>query len=221
MLGCSFNDWSFPLGTASAETEDKLDEAVAIQIYSPGISATLDNEVSLPDSYYEVGSEFTIKLQYKVVSMVQNTSLRTDCYWEPAPGGDAEKMKMHDANVLQQLVADSLTDGWESIEMTTTKPAQSARLRIRMVVPKRAKVLFDAWSVVQPGGSEDDPYIRVTPLYVSPVSTELGQTVDFPEVHIEQGFVTGVTSFELAGKNADMFRVNVGSMPSDKTDTTL
>lgn len=219
--GCTFNDWSYPFGTASIETEDKLDGNVSIQIYSPSISATLDNAVSLPDAYYEIGSEFTITLHYKVVSMMQGTTVQTDCYWEPAAGGDAELMKMHDAEVLQQVVADSLTNGWESIEMVTTKPSQSARLRIRMVIPKKAKVLFDAWNVMLPSGSEDDPYIRVLPLYLSPLTTNLGQTVDFPAVHIEQGNLTGITSFEIAGKNADMFRVDVSSMPSSQADTTL
>ena len=220
-LGCSFDDWSLPLGTGTLNADDKLDGDVSLQIGPVSMDATLDNAVSLPDYYYAVGTEFKIKICYKLLAIAEHSALSLDCYWEPEPEGDAETMRKHDADNLQGVFADSITSEWQMIETTTTKPEGSVRLRIRVIIPKNTKVLFDAFRVEETGEKPGDSYIHIKPLKVQAVTTTIGNTVDFTTIHIEQGNITGTTTFELSGYNPDMFRLSATSLSSDESAVDL
>lgn len=221
-FGCSLPDWSFPLGSGILNGNDKIDGEVSLQIEATTISATLDNEVRLSDDYYAPGTEFVITMHYKLLSLPEKESMAIDCYWEPEAGGDADEMKAHDADSLQRIVADSLVEGWQKIEVSTTKPAGSARLRVRVIVPKKAKVLFDAFSVIENEHTDEGgPYIDVSPIRLAPVTTTIGNTVHFATVHIEQGNITGTTTFELSGYDADQFRLSAASLPAGQSEIDL
>lgn len=219
-LGCSFSDWSLPLGSGTPNTEDKIDGEVSLMVDAT-FTSTLDNEVLLSDDYYNAGTEFKITIPYKVITMPENMSLQLDCYWEPAPGGDAESMKQHDADKLQFAFADGVTANWEKIETATTKPAKSSRLRVRVVVPKDAAVLLDSIGVEGPEVSPDAPYITFSPLHLSPVSVESGKSVSFTTLHIEQGNLTGTTKFGLVGYDSKMFQLSSTTMPSSTSALDL
>jgi len=220
-MGCSFSDWALPLNSGSINTTDKIEGEVSLQMYPTAISATLDNSVYLPDSYYAAGDTFFITMYYKVLHLPEYEAISLDCYWEPEPGGDAEGMKKHDADKLQRVLSDTLSADWEKIVICTTKPEFSTRLRIRVVVPKKAKALLDAFSVEEAQTAEDEPFIRITPLKLSAVTTTIGNTVDFAMVHVQQGNLTGPTTFELSGYNADQFRLSATSLAADQCEIDL
>ena len=222
VFGCSLPDWSLPLGSGVINGDDKIDGEVSLQISATSIHATLDNEVRLSDDNYTPGTSFVITMYYQILSLPDKERLSLDCYWEPEPGGDADEMKAHDADSLQRVLADSVPDGWKKVEVSTTKPTGSAKLRVRIVIPKKGKVLLDAFSVTEEKHApQGDPYIHVSPLKLSAVTTTIGNTVNFATVHIEQGNLTGPTTFELSGYNADQFQLSALSLPADQSSIDL
>ena len=104
MFGCSFDDWNLPLNTANANSGDKLDGNNSIQI-NPSMAATIDQGVLLNDASYAAGTQFTLTLNYKILSMPEGESLKMDCYWEAAAGGDADAIKAY-----EQIKKDSKTE---------------------------------------------------------------------------------------------------------------
>jgi len=220
VFGCSFEDWSLPLGTASPNTNDKLDGEVSLQM-TPPFASVLDNAVWLSDDYYVPGTPFRILIQYKVLALPQDEALELDCYWEAGAGGNADEINAHDADRLRGVFARAVSVDWQSLEFVTTKPAFSSYLRIRIKVPEGADVLFDAFEVEKAGKAPDEPYIEVSPVRLSSVSTTLGETVDFETVHIEQGNVTGVTTFDLRGYNPEMFRLSATSLSAEESEIDL
>lgn len=221
MFGCQFDDWSFPLGIGKAEETDKLDGEVSLRMSTGSMTATLDNEVTLQDDYYATGTVFVITLNYKLLSLPNDGSMMLDCYWEPAAGGDAEAMKQHDADQLQGMITDTVSRNWETFEVRTTKPAGSSKLRIRVVLNKKTNVLFDAFSVEKEDENPGEPYITVTPVKLQPVSTTLGESVNFTTLHIEQGNITGTTTFELSGYDPEQFSLSATTFPSDQSEIDL
>ena len=219
MFGCSFGDWNLPLSTATAEENDKLKGDVAMLMAPATLNAAIDQGVTLVDADYAAGSLFRLKLHYKVLSMPEGSALALDCYWEPAGGGDAEAMKQHDADKLQRSVATAVSAEWEELEVTTSKPANSSYFRVRLVVPKNARVLFDDFSLVRIEDTE--PYILVTPNKLSPVETTIGNTVVFQTLHIEQGNLEGPTTFELSYTDADQFQLSATGMAADQSKGSL
>lgn len=221
VFGCSFDDWSFPLGIGKVEQTDKLDGEVSLRMTTGSMTATLDNAVTLHDDYYTPGTEFVITIHYKVLALPDYGSMKLDCYWEPEAGGDAEAMSQHDADSLRSVVTDTITGEWETFEVRTSKPAGSARLRVRVDLMKKTDVLFDAFSVEKVNENPDEPFISVTPNKLQPVTATLGETVNFTTLHIEQGNITGTTTFELSGYNPDQFRISATTFPSDQSEIDL
>ena len=218
VFGCSFDDWNLPLQTANANSGDKLDGNNSIQL-NPSMAVTIDQGVLLNDAIYAEGTQFTITLNYKVISMPDGESLKMDCYWEAAAGGDADAVKAHDAAILTGDLGSA--KAWKHKVATTTKPAKSAYLRVRVSIPKNAKVLFDAWAVVKEEADPDAPFIQVTPIKVSPVNTTIGNTATFETIHVKQGNVTAKTTFYIGGEDASQFSLSASELPADQTDIDL
>lgn len=220
-FGCQWNEWSMPLGSGSANTTDKLDGNASLQM-TPSTAAVLDQPVAIGDASYAAGTVFELKFFYKVLTMPEGGSLTTDCYWEPEPGGDAEAMKGHDADVLQAVVTTAVTEGWDSLVIRTSKPARSSDIRVRFKVPKNAKVLFDAFSVTEvPSVQPDEPFISVTPLSVKPVATTIGNTAVFETIHVSHGNVTSATTFRIGGTDAGHFQLSAASLPADQSELDI
>ncbi len=218
MFGCSFEDWNLPLNTANANNSDKLDGNNSIQI-NPSMAATLDQGVLLNDATYASGTLFTLTLNYKIISMPEGGSLKMDSYWEAAAGGDAESIKAHDAEVLTGELENGTA--WKHKVVTTSKPAKSAYLRVRVSIPKNAKVLFDAWALAKEDADPSEPFIEATPIQVSPVNTTIGNSITFEKIHVKQGNVTSKTTFAIGGANADQFSLSATELPADQTDIDL
>ena len=218
IFGCSFEDWNLPLNTSNANSSDKLDGNNSIQI-NPSMASTLDQGVLLNDATYAAGTRFTLTLNYKILSMPEGEALKMDCYWEAAAGGDADAIKAHDAAILTGELENGTA--WKHKVVTTSKPAKSAYLRVRVTIPKNAKVLFDALALVKEDAAPGEPFIEVTPLHVSPVNTTVGNTATFETIHVKQGNVTSKTTFYIGGANADQFSLSATELPADQTDIDL
>lgn len=217
-LGCQWNEWTMPLGSGSANTTDKIDGSASLQM-TPTTASVLDQPVAIADASYAAGTIFELKFFYQVLTMPEGKSLNTDCYWEAAPGGDAEAMKEHDAVVLQQEVTTTVTEGWDSIVIQTSKPSKSSGLRVRFKVPKNAKVLFDAFSMTEK--EQFDPYITVSPATVKSVTTTIGNTAVFETIHLKHGHVTSETTFRVGGTDAAHFQLSASSLPADQSETDI
>lgn len=159
VTGCAWTDWSMPFGIAEVESSDVIEGEAAMRTRG-NLSGYMDNEVALSDDDYPINRVFRISLNYKILSIQEGTALSLDCYWEPKAGTtDAARMKKHDEEVLQRAFASSVSEGWENVTVETSKPENSARLRVRFHVPKKAQVLFDDLRVIEtdsivPGGDE-------------------------------------------------------------------
>lgn len=216
--GCSWEDWSMPFGSAVVDTEDKLDGLVAMQMY-PSITANLDQGVLLSDDEYAAGTLFALTIHYKVLSLPADASIDLDCYWESAGIADAETIQAHEAEILRQPMASSVSSEWESLSLTTSKPEGASTFRVRIKVPKKAKVLFDDFSLIK---TEDTaPYIHVTPSQLSSVSTTIGNEAVMQTVHIEHGHVEGTTTFELSYTDAAQFRLSQTELSADASSCDL
>lgn len=218
LFGCSFEDWSLPLNTSSANLTDKLLGDAAILV-NPTMNVALDQGVLLNDATYAEGTLFTLTINYKVLEMPAGESLKLDCYWEAAAGGDAEAIKAHDADILQVELESA--KAWKHKVVTSSKPARSSYLRVRVSIPKGAKVLFDAWCLVEGGEAPEAPFITVSPTLVTPVTTTIGNTVNFQTIHIKHGNVTGATTFYIGGKDAGQFQQSAYELPADQSELDL
>ena len=218
IFGCSFDDWNLPLNTATANSADKLLGNNSIMI-NPTIAATLDQGVLLNDATYAEGTEFELTINYKIINMPEGGALVMDSYWEAAAGGDADAIKAHDADVLTGELESGTA--WKHKVVKTTKPAKSAYLRPRVTVPKGAKVLFDAWSLVKVEAAPDEPSIEVKPFKVSPVNTTIGNTVNFETIHIKHKNVTSKTTFYIGGDDAKHFSLSATELPVDQSELDL
>ena len=219
VFGCSFDDWNMPMGSGSANGTDKLDGDASLMMNPTSIAATIDQGVLLNDANYAEGTAFKLTLNYKVKSMPEGGTLKLDCYWEAAAGGDSEAAKAHEAEILTADLEQG--EGWVTKELTTTKPAKTAYFRVRVSVPKNAKVLFDAWSLVKVEAAPDEPSIEAKPFKVSPVNTTIGNTVNFETIHIKHKNVTSKTTFYIGGDDAKHFSLSATELPVDQSELDL
>ena len=150
----SFEDWAFSSFGASAEKTDVVDGNAAMRVQPNTSNGTLDQQITLGEDFAE-GDLFELTVHYKAVGLNGGT-LSLDSYWEPRPGGDADKMKQHDADKLQQVLATEAGDAWQTLTVQTKMPANARYFRLRAVVSaKNSNVLFDAFSLTYAG--HEDP----------------------------------------------------------------
>ena len=216
MFGCQFEEWNMALGYGSANSTDKLDGNNSLMINASSMATVLDQGVALTDADYAAGSKFTLTLNYKVQTMPEGETLALDCYWEAAAGGDSEATEAHESDILRVDLEKG--SGWMSKELVTTKPAKSSNLRVRVKVPKSAKVLFDNFSLYYTPST--DPYIEVSPTTLPQFSLNIGETAT-KTVHIRQGNLSGKTTFYVGGKDASQFSLSASELAADQSDLDL
>ena len=216
MFGCQFEEWNMALGYGSANSTDKLDGNNSLMINASSMATVLDQGVALTDADYAAGSKFTLTLNYKVQTMPEGETLALDCYWEAAAGGDSEATEAHESDILRVDLESG--SGWMSKELVTTKPAKSSNLRVRVKVPKSAKVLFDNFSLYYTPST--DPYIEVSPTTLPQFSLNIGETAT-KTVHIRQGNLSGKTTFYVGGKDASQFSLSASELAADQSDLDL
>lgn len=215
VFGCSFEDWSGQ-GTGASASTDRIEGEVAL-LMNPVTASVLDQAIMLTDADYAVGSTFEITIHYKVLSLPEGTSLMLDCQWEAAAGGNTELVQAHDAGVLQvPLAAES---DWKELTVSTSKPAKSSYLRVRVKVPKNGKVLFDDFRVVKTENTE--PFIEVSPATVPAVAVNKGESAAFKTIHLHQGNLSGATTFYIGGADRDHFSLSATSLPADQSDLDI
>ena len=220
-IGCSFDDWTTPLGQATANESDKIDGEVSLSLNITS-NYTIDNPVSLSDETYAVGTRFQVVMYYKVTAITAGSEIKSDCYWDAKAGANADLINAHDASVLRQTLTDTVSTAWDSIVIVTTKPEKSTNLRVRVTIPKGTKVLFDAFRVTKMKDEVPvEPFITVTPQTLSSVSCEIGQTATFQTVHIEHGNVESATTFYVGGENSDQFELSANQLPADQSSLDL
>ena len=219
LFGCEFEEWGFALGSATANSSDKLLGNNSIMMNPTSLATTIDQGVQLTDASYAAGTKFTLTLNYKIITMPEGGALKMDCYWEAAAGGDSEAIEAHDADVLRCELASG--NAWKHKVVTTTKPAKSANLRVRVTIPKGAKVLFDAWCLLKETADPDAPFIEVSPVQLSSVETTLGNSVNFQTVHIHQGNLTSKTTFYVGGDDRNHFQLSAKELAADQSDLDL
>ena len=220
-LGCSFEDWTTPLGQCSANAEDKYEGEVSLMLDVKS-TYTIDQPVALSDDNYIPGTYFKVVMYYKVLTMPDGGAVTSDCYWEAKPGADAEAIKAHDAEILTQDLTTAVSEQWDSLVMVTTKPEKSSYLRVRVRVLKGTKVLLDAFRVEKTEGEVPaEPFIAVSPKTVSSVSVYLGDSKDFQTIHVSQGNVESPTTFRIGGEDAAHFSLSAYSLPVDQSEIDL
>ena len=213
--GCSFDEWTRSGGSASVSNVTLKGEA-SMLLEATSMTSVLDQEVALSDDDYSVGSSFKLTLNYKILAMPEGSELMTDCYWEAAPGGSSEEIESHESDILRVALAQG--EGWLNKEIVTTKPAKSSKFRVRVKVPKGARVIFDDWSLVYIPST--DPYIEVSPKTLPQFSVNLGETAT-KTVHIRQGNLSGKTTFYIGGTNANQFSLSATELPADQSELDL
>ena len=216
-MGCQFDEWNMALGSGSSNSADKLDGEASLMLNPTSIATVLDQGVALPDADYATGAKFTLTLNYKVQTMPEGANLALDCYWEAAAGGNSETIAAHESDILKVNLESG--SGWQQKVLVTTKPAKSAYFRVRVSVPKNAKVLFDDFSLYYTPST--DPYIEVSPSKLNAVETTIGNTATFQTVHIRQGNLSGKTTFYVGGANANQFSLSANELAADQSDLDL
>ena len=219
VAGCSWEDWSMAFASAWVEDEDILDGSTAMLMYPTAVVSTLDQGVTLNDAAYAAGSLFALTIHYKVISLPSGASIVSDCYWESGGIADAQTIEAHEAAILKTTIASTVSSGWETMTLTTSKPEGASTFRVRIKVPKNAEVLFDAFELVK--AEETEPYIHVTPSQIASVSTTIGNETTMQTLHIEHGNVNGETTFELSYTDAAQFRLSQTELSADASSCDL
>ena len=160
----NFEDWAWSTYGAKAETADVLDGNAAMHVIPTIANGALDQQVMVSEEY-AAGDIFHLTIHYKAKDLKGGT-LALNCYWEPTPGGDAEKMKQHDADKLQVVLANEANNEWVEHKVTTYKPVGARYFRVRVIVSaKNADVLFDQFSFIQSGHTDpENPDIPGDPM---------------------------------------------------------
>lgn len=170
-----FNEWSVTgLFSTMVEENDKLDGDVSLHI-NPTIAGFLDQSVLLTDESYTAGTNFQLKVNFKVLNLPDEGYVSLDCCWEPAAGGDSEAMKAHEVDSLQRIIATNANSDWQSVTVITSKPEHSAIFHVRIKMSRNASVLFDDFSLVEI--ESQNPQIDVTPTNLPDFDTIVGQQV--------------------------------------------
>lgn len=141
MLGVQWTDWSVPLGQTVVETTDKLDGEVAMfanQVVSD--MTYLTQEVAIDDTY-PAGTQFDLKVNYKVTSSIGNDDISSDSYWHSIY---IDRMDA-DADILVTNLGNP--SSWTEKSFLITKPEGATSLHVRLYIKKGVQVLFDKFSL--------------------------------------------------------------------------
>ena len=203
-----------------SEKTDVYEGATAMKLGGSTAMTVYQQITGLTDAAYDADVPFRLTVHYKAVTIASGGKVSLDAYWEHATTADG--LKTHDAAKLQRVLSDSVQSEWQTLVVETTRPAQAKSFMLQFKATAKSYVLIDSLGFeALPTTAPDEPYITVTPKSLSSVSCEKGQSVDFPTLHIEQGNITGTTTFELSYTDADQFRLSRSSMSADESACDL
>jgi len=217
-----FAGWDRTGFSTLSEKSDVYEGAVALKLGATTAGSVYQKIEGLTDAYYAADAPFRLTIHYKVVGMTSSGDVRLESYWEHTTSSDG--LKDHDADKLQRVLSDTVQSEWQTLVIETTRPDKAKAFYLSFKTKAKCYVLLDSLSMVAlPNTPSDEPFIEVTPLKVTPVSTTIGNTATFETIHIKQGNVTGTTTFELSGYNHDQFSLSATEMPEgqDEIDLTI
>ena len=217
-----FAGWDRTGFSTLSEKSDVYEGAVALRLGATTAGSVYQKIEGLTDAYYAADAPFRLTIHYKVVGMTSSGDVRLESYWEHTTSSDG--LKNHDADKLQRVLSDTVQSEWQTLVIETTRPDKAKAFYLSFKTKAKCYVLLDSLSMVAlPNTPSDEPFIEVTPLKVTPVSTTIGNTASFETIHIKQGNVTGTTTFELSGYNHDQFSLSATEMPEgqDEIDLTI
>ena len=215
-----FAGWDRTGFSTLSEKSDVYEGAVALKLGATTAGSVYQKIEGLTDAYYAAGAPFRLTIHYKVVGMTSSGDVRLESYWEHVTSVDG--LKDHDADKLQRVLSDTVQSEWQTLVIETTRPDKAKAFYLSFKTKAKCYVLLDSLSMVAlPNTPADEPFIEVTPLKVTPVSTTIGNTATFETIHIKQGNVTGTTTFELSGYNYDQFSLSATEMPEGQNEIDL
>ena len=218
-----FSGWERTGFGAVSEKSDVFEGSVAVNVGRSTAANVYQSVSGLGDDHYDAGRKFELVIHYKVLKTTSKGDAAIECYWEAAAGAaNADAIKNQDAALLQRELNGGVQSEWQTLTIQTTRPAKAKGFHIRLKAVANAYVLYDDIRFAAlPKTAPDEPFLSVSPKSLSAVSCEKGQSADFPPLHIEQGNVTGVTTFELSYTDADQFRLSRSSLPAEEGSCDL
>lgn len=196
LFGADFEDWTFGAGIA-IETADVYHGEKAFRTEEVKQTRSLQQTVELQTDV--TGQEFEMTIHYKVLSAAKG-DLFLNSAWNFRY---AQEGTPHDSLVLNQELP--LGDGWQTFTVKTTKPQDATGFLFSVGVKKGVKVIFDDFSFSRTENL--NPWYTVTPEYIAPARSNIGDDVLMATLTIRQGNLTEPVSLDLRGTGRDMFRL--------------
>lgn len=202
LFGADFEDWTFGSEVA-IETSDVYHGEKAFRTVNVIQERSLQQTVEMQTEV--TGQEFEMTIHYKVVSAVAG-DLFLNSEWNfryPQEGTP------HDSLILNQPLA--IGEGWQTLTVKTTKPADATSFLFSVGVKKGVKVIFDDFRLSRTENKQ--PWYTVMPEKIAPARCNIGDEVLMTTLTIRQGNITTPVQLYISGANRDMFRL-------EKTEVT-
>ncbi len=204
MFGTSWTDWTVPLGQTTVETIDKLDGEVAM--YANQVTTNmsyLSQEVTIDDTY-PAGTQFELKVNYKVTTSKGEDDITSDSYWH----SPREDRMTADADILVVTLGNQ--SEWTEKSFIITKPAGATSLYVRVGIKKGVQVLFDNFSLKMHESTE--PMFTVTPESVKAIEANVGDSVLVGTFTVNQVNLTQPVLVEISGTGKAYFHASKSAL---------
>lgn len=204
MMGVQWTDWTIPLGQTVVETTDKLDGEVAMFANQVTTNISyLSQEVKIDDTY-PAGTQFELKVNYKVITSKGTDDIISDSYWH-SPSVDQMDA---DADILKVTLGNQ--SEWTEKSFIITKPAGATSLYVRIGIKKGVQVLFDKFSLKMHESTE--PMFTVTPESVKSIEANIGDSVLVGTFTVKQANLTKPVLVEISGTGKAYFHASKSAL---------
>ena len=205
-FGTVFEDWYMSGVVLAAETTDKVEGEQALKV----TETTLANNILYQDidNGFEAGATYRLRIKYKVLTSQNGNDIKLDCFWNHP---QTEELNQDSVKLRTDFFT---ADTWTEKTVETTYPEGATKFCFRVIVAKKAVVLFDDFSFQKVEGSTtvpEEPTLTVTPTTFTEVSTHLNVPVDFPTVTIKQASLTNPVTVTITGTDAKQFGSSIES----------
>lgn len=204
MFGTSWTDWTVPLGQTTTETNDKLDGSVAMFANQVTTSMSYLSQAVTIDDTYPAGTQFELKLNYKVTLSKGDDDIVSDSYWH-SPSVDQMEA---DADILKVILGNQ--SEWTEKSFIITKPEGATSLYVRINIKKGVKVLFDKFSLKVHKSTE--PMFAVTPESVKAIEANIGDSVLVGTFTVKQSNLTQPVLVEISGTGKAYFHASKSTL---------
>ncbi len=195
-FGAEFTDWSFGAEIA-IETTDVQHGEKAFRTVKVSMTRSLQQEVDMQTE--AVGQEFELTIHYKTLEANEgDIFLNTQWnYLRPHSGTP------HDSAALNQVLP--LSSEWKELTFRTTKPQDASSLLVSIGVKKKAKVLFDNFSLCRTENT--DPWYTLSPERINTANCNIGDSVLMATLIVRQGNLTQPVNLMITGTGNAAFRL--------------